>query len=516
MRFLVCLVFAMPTVLHAQQFTSSALSAINSSYDEQNPLLSPDRKTLWFTIANHPQNIGGKKDPGDIWYSTWSGGLWSAPVHGGSVINDRGYNSIAGFSAVGDLLLFNHYGKGGEQAKTQGFAFSKKTSNGWQEPENITIPYFQNRSAMLTGQLTPDGSVFVYAAESYDSRGAEDIYVAVRNTSGTWSEPKNLGAMINTPFQEASPWLSADKRYLYFSSNGRRGYGSFDVYFSERQGDSWTSWSVPVNSGSRINSEGRELFYHTFPDLQLALFTSTQNSDGYGDIRFYADTSGVSAMDTTVKMVAIRRENRSGEVQKRSIIKGVVTDTKTGQPIEAKLEFRSDSIFTGRSSKTGSYSVEIPSTSVYSIVVEAAGYVGVLEKLDIHTFEMREVELNFKLQPIEVGATVNLKNVLFEISSTNLLPDSYAELNVVVDLLKNNPKIEIELAGHTDNRGDAKLNVKLSKARVEKVKSYLVSKGIAAKRIRGKGYGGTRPITNSNTEEARMLNRRVEFTIVKD
>ena len=126
------------------------------------------------------------------------------------------------------------------------------------------------------------------------------------------------------------------------------------------------------------------------------------------------------------------------------------------------------------------------------------------------------MELNFKLQPIEIGATVNLKNVLFQVGTTNLLKESFDELNVVVDLLKANPRIEIELAGHTDNRGDAHLNQQLSQRRVETVKAYLVSKGITARRIKGKGYGGQKPIANSDTEESRRLNRRVEFTIVKD
>jgi len=133
------------------------------------------------------------------------------------------------------------------------------------------IPYFLNRSLSLSGQLSADGMVFVYSAEAQDSRGAEDLYVSIKNDVGRWSEPKNLGPIINTSFEELSPSLSADKKYLYFSSNGRKGYGSFDVYFSERLDDSWTSWSIPSNMGSRVNSEGRELYYHSVPQFNLAL-----------------------------------------------------------------------------------------------------------------------------------------------------------------------------------------------------------------------------------------------------
>ncbi len=494
-----------------------SLNPVNSAYDEQNPLLSGDGKTLWFTVANHPRNAAGKKDMGDIWYSTWEGRQWSLPIHGGPVINDRGYNAVAGLSDDGNLLLlFNHYDQSGKPAKTQGISLSRKTNSGWSAPENISIPYFLNHSLSLSGQVSEDGTALIYSAEAYDSRGAEDLYVSLKNSSGLWSEPRNLGPIVNTSFQELSPSLSTDKKYLYFSSNGRKGYGSFDVYFSERLDDTWTNWSVPSNMGSRINSEGRELFYHTFPQFNLALFTSTQNSDGYGDIRFYLDTLKTNIPDTLVKIVEIKRENLTGKDEKITSVKGTVTNSKTGQPVAAKLIFKSDSVYNTSSNNRGTYSIKISSTNVYNIVVAAPGYVGILEKLDIHTFEMKLVELNFKLQPIEIGATVNLKNVLFLVGTTNLLNESYDELNVVFDLLKSNPKIEIELAGHTDNRGDAHLNLQLSQRRVEAVKTYLVSKGISAKRIKGKGYGGQKPIANSATEESRRLNRRVEFTIVKD
>lgn len=499
-----------------QTFTARSLALVNTAYDEQNPLLGPDGKTLWFTVANHPQNIAGKKDPGDIWYSTWSGNQWSLPVHGGTILNDRGYNAIAGFTPAGDLFLFNHYLPGGEAAKTQGISVARKNGSGWSAPENISIPYFLNRSMALSGQLTADGNVLVYSAESYDSRGAEDLYVSLKSNDGKWGEPRNLGPVINTAFQESSPSLSADGKLLYFSSNGRKGYGSFDVYFSERLDDTWTRWSIPSNAGSNVNSEGRELYFHTIPELHLALFTTTLNSDGYGDIRFIVDSLQSGVPDTLVRIVPIKRENVPGKDEKRSLIKGTVTNSKTGQPVTARLQFRSDSTYTTNANKQGTYSVSISSTNQYTIVVEADGFVGLLERLDIHTFEMKEVELNFKLQPIEIGTTVNLKNVLFQVATTNLLPESYDELNVVVDLLKTNPKMEIELAGHTDNRGNAKLNLKLSQSRVDKVKAYLVSKGISAKRVRGKGYGGKRPIANSDSEESRRLNRRVEFTIVKD
>src|SRR5690606_10707295 len=136
-----------------------------------------------------------------------------------------------------------------------------------------------------------------------------------------------------------------------------------------------------------------------------------------------------------------------------------------------------------------------------------------LEKLDINAFEMRDLEMNYRLQPVEVGTTVNVKNVLFAQTKTDILPESFPELDLVVAFMKDNPNVRIELMGHTDGRGVHADNVRLSQQRVNKVKEYLVSKGISPRRITGKGFGGSKPIASNDTEESRRMNRRVEFVI---
>jgi OmpA-OmpF porin, OOP family len=524
MRVFVILVFLfIVRNLHAQLASDQSFQLVNSMYDELNPVITPDGKTLFFTIGNRPENTAGKKDPGDIWFSRWMDNQWSAPVHAGALLNDRSYNAVAGFSADGThMYLLGHYSTDGTIAKSQGLSVSVHTGMGWSKPENISIPYFQNKSGVLGGSMSADNSVFVFSAETYGTRGVDDLYVSI-NLNGSWSEPKNLGSGINTQFQELSPSLSADGKTLYFSSNGRKGNGSFDVYYSTRLDDTWTNWSVPVNMGSNVNSEGRELYYRAYPDLGFALYTSTKRSDGYGDIKSFRpeqplakrDSTSKNKVDTVVRMVEVNREklNDSDKVVK---VYGKVTNSKTGEPVTAKIAFVGPGLNnqTTTSSSNG-FSIFVPSTDLYTIKIEAAGYVSTMEKLDIHTYEMRELEMNFHLQPVEVGATVNLKNVLFVQTRTDLLPESFDELDLVVSFLKANPQVKIELAGHTDNRGVHADNVKLSQQRVNRVKEYLVSKGIDSKRITGKGYGGTKPIASNDSEETRKMNRRVEFVIKK-
>lgn len=538
MRLLI-VIFSFTSSMLVAQGSQESLRPVNSPYDEQNPVVSPDGQTLYFTIGNHPENIAGKKDPGDIWLSRKEGSTWSTPVHGGALLNDRAYNAVAGFSPDGSqLFLHGHYGSSGVPARTQGISLSRSSGAGWSRPENINIPYFLNKSAILCGALSANNTVFVFSAESYGTLGVDDIYVSVKE-NGKWTEPKNLGNAINTQFQELSPSLSDDTRTIYFSSNGRKGHGSFDIYSSTRLDGTWTNWSPPQNLGSKVNTEGRELFYRHYPALGQSMFTTTKSSDGYGDIRATAPPENLLPFRDTVIYASVhnpqKKESPSPVVEEPSAadvsdqttvaalgaentevkVYGRITNAKTGEPISARISFEGPGLtpVTAVADDNG-YATNIPS-SQYTVRIEANGYISSLEKLDINAQDMRDLEMHFKLQPVEVGTTVNLKNVLFAQAKTDILPESYPELDLVVNFLKENSKVRIELMGHTDGRGVHADNVRLSQQRVNKVKEYLVSKGIEARRISGKGFGGSKPIASNDTEESRRMNRRVEFVIKK-
>jgi OmpA-OmpF porin, OOP family len=507
--------------LHAQiSYTASSFSLVNSVYDEQNPVISPDGQTLFLTIRNHPDNVDGRRDPGDIWIASWMGDHWSAPFHAGNLLNDRGYNTVAGFSPDGSQLVLLHHHDASGMARTQGISVSRKVSGGWSKPENVFITYFQNRSSIVSGALSFDGTVLVYSAETYGTYGVDDLYVTLRQPDGKWSEPRNLGATINTQFQEISPSLSPDGTTLYFSTNGRKGFGSFDVYASTRLDDTYMSWSEPVNLGQEINSEGRELFYRSYAYLGLVLYTSTRNSDGYGDVKVKITEE---KSETPVLVVApiitapVVVEEPKPEVTDPAVVVvyGKVMNAKTGEGIAASLRFIDATSTQGATATAKGYTRNLNRGEVYTVDVEAAGYISKFDKLDLSTVDMNRLELNFSLQPIEVGATVNLNSVLFKQSTPELLPESYPELDLIVEFMKANPAVEIELAGHTDNRGSYRQLMELSQKRVNRVKDYMVSKGIDKKRITGRGYGGSQPVASNDTDEQRMLNRRVEFIIRK-
>lgn len=525
-RTLFALILAIPTLAKAQDMAAT-ISNLNSPYEEECPVLSPDGKLLAFTVSNHPDNIAKVPDHGDIWFSTWTGKEWTKPVHGGSLINNRYHNTVAGFSPDGNqMFLMGHYAGPGKLVTSQGLSVSIRNGDSWLAPVNIRIPYFVNKTEYNSGYLSSDGSVLVYAAMGRETRGGVDIYVSLK-VNGSWTEPKSLGSVINTPLNEVTPALSLDGKRLYFSSNGFDKDVSYDVYYSDRLDDTWQKWSKPVNLGPDVNSVGREYFYRQSP--AGAFFSSTRNSDELADVRFIPSNNTVDipvminptedikvvAVDTLLKIDEVTYDKSTAEGLTR--IWGKVFNAKTNQEISgAAIHFTASKNYPATASADGSFEIRLAGVEEYSVKVEAPGYIGEFERLDLRTQVLTELELNFRLHPIEIGETINLKSVLFERSKPVLLTSSYDELDMVADFMKENPKVEILLSGHTDNQGRHDLNMKLSRERVNVVRDYLVTKGIDAKRITSKGLGGTKPIADNDAEETRALNRRVEFTITKD
>ena len=510
---------------------------INTKYDEQNPILSPDRKTLYFTRKNHPENIGGKKDDGDIWFSKLGeDGKWTTAKRLNSVVNNKDYNAIIGFSNDSKLMyLQNHYTKDGSSTRTQGISISKLVNGRWTFPEKLTISYYYNRSKETSMRISEDGRIMLLSIESYDTKGAEDIYVSFRNKDNSWSQPMNLGNTINTTFQEMTPYLAEDNITLFFASNGHGGYGSRDIFISRRLDNSWKNWTQPTNLGKSVNTKGIELSYH-LPGGDYAYYVSTQNSEGFGDIQRHkitedidkpdnlvdlelletVDSVGVAAQEPDLPQIDIEKTDRFIEIQGK-----VVNANDLKQPVKALLSYRQIDDNGGIAStysndSSGAYQINLKEGYAYHLTVSAEGYMSTEERLVVSQTSAPSLQKYYLLTPLEVGTTVNLKNVLFERGTPNLLEESYEELNSVVKMMMENPGVNIELQGHTDNQGSGKLNLELSQKRVDVVKAYLVEQGIESLRISGKGFGGTRPIASNASEETRKLNRRVEFTIVKN
>lgn len=472
---------------------------VNSKYDEVAPKISADGKTLYFGRKFSAENIGGIQDKEDIWESkSLDGTSWTRAVNMGAPVNTPTSNNLIAVSADNNTLLFH---------VSEGFAFMHRTSNSWSALENLGIK-FDNESFFLEGSLSADGKAIVFVAKLkenafYRPNVAErDIYVCQKGEDGRWSSPIHTGRIINSAGDEYSPFLSADNRTLYFASNGRPGYGDVDIFMARRLSDGWKDWSEPMNLGLGINTVGFDAYYTLPASGDYGYMVSTLQTVGHADIIRFKIPESVRP-DPVV------------------LIQGRVLNSKNNTPLPATIRF--EDLQTGREvgearvdPKTGEYKIALPAGRNYGYHAAAPGFLSVNENLEIKLLnEYTEVKKDLTLVPIEIGESIQLRNVFFVQSKAELRPESYPELDRLVKIMKDNPTIEIELSGHTDNRGSSQANLELSEKRVEAVKQYLFSKGLQPKRISGRGYGGAKPIAPSDTEENRQMNRRVEFKIVK-
>ena len=246
---------------------------ISSPYEDILPMQSQDGKTLFFSRAASPENVGGKFAGVDIWISQYDETLkdWAKPQNE-KIFNDRGSNAVIGINEQGDeIYLLNTTGT----KRAQGIYRSIKRNNSWSEPELIEIPGLATED-FLGAYVTPDLKTIIFSMNGEETRGNEDLYISLKTLKGDWSKPRNLGSTINTSGFEMAPFLTPDKRRLYFSSNGHPGYGNSDIFYSDRLYESWEVWSAPKNLGLKINSPAFESFFSIYHDT-LAYFSSNRN-----------------------------------------------------------------------------------------------------------------------------------------------------------------------------------------------------------------------------------------------
>ncbi len=479
---------------------------INSPYIEAKPIISADGKTLYFTRQNHPDNTKGKKDDGDIYYSTWENDRWSPAKNIGTPLNDELANGTTGVSPDGNtLLLINQYNTSGKAEN--GASISRRTKHGWSYPEKIEIREHVNKSNYADYFLANNGKVLLMAIQTNQSFGDQDLYVSFIQNDKTWSAPLNLGKTINTSRAEFSPFLAADNKTLYFASEGHRGLGGSDIFYTKRLDETWQNWSTPKNLGSAINTPMWDAYYAIDAAGKYAYFVSNSGS-----------TADIKNESKDIYRIALSAEFKPEPVV---LVSGKVYNEKTKEPISADIIFESlptgeNQGFANSNPDDGRYKIILTRGNNYGFMAKAKGFLAINENLDLSTIdEYTEIERDLYLVPIEVGAVVKMNNIFFEQSKAVLLTDSYPEIERLSDFLRENPSVEIELGGHTDNQGLAKLNLQLSQDRVDMVKSFLVERGIAAKRIETRAFGGSKPIASNHSPETRGLNRRVEIKILK-
>ena len=496
---------------NAAKFDSTMVNLgpnVNSKYVDTHPVISSDGRILFFARQESPQNVGGASDPQDVWYSTLTNPekkTWSLAKNIGGPINTRGPNGLTSVSSDGNTaLLINVYNPDGT-LDPKGMSFTHRTATGWSKPAKVEIEDFYNDDPYNVDYfLGTSGKVLLMAVDRKDGQGEQDICVSFRGENGkTWSRPRNLGPAINTKKPEFAPFLAADGKTLYFASEGHGGFGKSDIFYSKRLDDSWTNWSAPHNLGPSVNS----------PDFDAYYTVSAAGEDAY----LVSARNGTGGSKDIFRIALVPRF----KPETVTLVRGKVLDEITKKPVAAVIHY--ENLLTGEelgvaetNPVDGSYTIVLPSGVQYGYRAEAPDYLAESDNLDVTDREKySEITQDLFLVPFAVGSTIKLNNIFFAQSKYFLRENSYPELLRLVTILKSYPNVEIKLEGHTDNQGDPALNLKLSQDRVNEVKKYLVSKGIATSRITTEGFGDTKPLGSNEEEATRKLNRRVEFRVTK-
>ncbi len=471
---------------------------VNSKYDDLVPVISPDGTTLYISRIYSPGNMGGVDDYSDIYRSKLENNRWSPAVNIRNPLNNADPNSVCSVSPAGNfLLLMNDYSDG--NAAVSGTVW---LGNEWKKPIGLSIKNYYNKAEDNEFFLANDNKTLLMAVQRDDTHGKKDIYVSFYQGDLNFSEPLNLGPVVNTDEIETSPFLASDGISLYYATEGLPGYGSSDIFVTRRLDDTWTRWSTPQNIGKPVNTSDWDAYYTIPASGEYAYFVSNKNSLGEGDI-FRIKLPEKAKPDPVVLVV------------------GKVLNTKTLKPVDATINYEllpagTQAGLARTDPTTGEYKIILPYGKNYGFSANAQGFIPVSENLDLTAIAAyKEINRDLYLVPIQVGETVRLNNIFFDFGKSTLRAESFPELNRIVSLMSLNPALEIEIAGHTDNTGADNFNLQLSDERAKAVKAYIISKGISETRISAKGYGKTKPVAGNDTEAGKQLNRRVEFTIQK-
>lgn len=256
---------------------------VNSKVREVAPIITPDGKSLYFTREEHDQNIGKDKKQ-DVWLSkALPNGTWAEAENINGPINTEEHNAVSTISADGKTLyLVNIYMPDGTYK--QGLSKSKQTKTGWEFPKEVKITDYYNLKNFTEFSLAPNGKVLVMACQRKDSKGGKDLYVSFLKKDDVWSKPINMGNKINSAENESTPFIAADSKTIYFSTRGFPGYGDNDIFLSHRLDSTWTNWSEPENLGNLINTTKWDGYFSIPASGEYAYISSEERAIGVEDI----------------------------------------------------------------------------------------------------------------------------------------------------------------------------------------------------------------------------------------
>ena len=471
-------------------------SSVNRWDHNSHPSLTADQETMILSVR---RNRGFMDE--NIMICSLEDGAWTPSESISSKINTQKNEGMASISGDGKTMVFASTdrtdGKGGADLYV-----SYKVAGEWSEPKNLG-PAVNSRFRESEPALSADGRTLYFSSDRPGGYGSLDIWSTILIAEGIWGTPENLGDAINTDKEEVTPFIHADGQHLYFASRGHMGLGGYDIYYSTKLGD---RWSTPENLGYPVNTK----------DNEGSVFITPDYTEGYYEKYVSGANPALSHSDIYKFVMPKELKQKFGCVYAKGVVYDDVTKEKLGADIrlvdlktgETVQRVKADSV-------DGDYILVLKEGGEYALNVKRKGYLFHSLNFDYtSSSDFNPFQLDVYLKPIQSKQEATLSNIFFESGSFTLLDKSKYELDQLIELLNDNPNVRVELSGHTDNVGGANSNLKLSQDRAKSVVNYLTAHGIAATRMISKGYGQTRPIADNKIESGRRRNRRIDIKVL--
>ncbi|MFA5405124.1 MAG: OmpA family protein [Ignavibacteria bacterium] len=486
---------------------------VNTEVDELGPVISPDGKILYFIRSEFKH---GKGFVQEAWYSDIDAFGYCSKAKKLNLPFKHSPDTecyIVSITSDGSAILAA-LNKKDTLNEMNGLYLAYKYLDGWDTPEKLNITNFENFISNTNTwgvHLAKNGRVlFFYKSISKDTAFSE-IFVSFLKNDTLWTEPVKISETVNRKSGvqgNFAPYLAPDEVTLFFASDRKGGYGSSDIYLCKRLDNSWLRWSEPMNLGELVNSDEWEGYFLISPDGKYSYFVSSDDAIGDNDI-FRIELNPSFLPKPIVVLTGKVSDLNNSELIPAEISFECTTD-KT-QKYYAK--FNPDKkrfrlvVPGGRKYK---FKFSSPGYDNNQGLVNYSSVTGYKEiKFDVG------LKAKTIIEAVEEPEIITIENVYFDFGKAEVKSESYPELDKIVRLMFDNPGIQIEISAHTDNVGSDDFNLSLSQSRAESVLNYIVSNGIPANRLSAKGFGSSKSIADNNTEQGRQKNRRVEFKIIK-
>ncbi len=465
---------------------------VNDDNPNFNPIISGDKNTLVF--------MSGLAFYDAIFYATREGEDWSPPVNLTPQVQSDGDLYTAALSFTGNQLLL---------AKDDNFnsdIYSSKLEDGtWTTAEklnkNINTKYWESHAS-----LSPDGKTLYFTSNRKEGYGGLDIYKSEWNEAiGDWGPAVNLGPTVNTQFNEDTPYLTEDGKTLYFSSQGHKNMGGFDIFYSTLDEDN--QWSAPANLGFPLNTTDDNLHFVPVNNGINGLFTMYDPKGGVGEEDIY--------------WIIIYSDKNPREID----VNGVVTlldkpedyDKDLKISVIDKAEKQTVSVLTA-DPKDGIFSYKTKDPGEYQLLFEGEGYQSTAKEITVpFDYSLAQITVDAALKPVE---KIILRTIFFDFDDYSIKESEKPKLENLAEIMGENSDLRLEIIGHTDSKGSDAYNKRLSNNRANSTVRYLTGKGIDKNRFKITGAGESLPVAiNTNQDgsdcpRGRELNRRVELQVI--